>query len=706
MRCESAPLRILCGRSGKREGIPRLSLLLIGLCGLASYVTPLQGEERETVVIEAESLEEESPYGNTGSTTRIHPARESDMPHTMGRLLEREASVRVNRYGGRGSYNTLSIRGSNPNQTDLYIDGIPLTGASTGEVNLSDLNPDAFDTIEIFRSGDYAVSSIGGSVNLIPHQSGKECRHSRIGTLAGSYQTAGLGVEHCAGDDSFYTVRTKGEVSRQKYLFHNDNGTPLINRQDDSDDIRRNAWYREFFSTLYAGTRSGDTRIGFLLDSAYRENGIPGPVPRQTEKSERHHMRHTAGLTFDTRGLFIDALRVASRLYYTESRTKFFDPLQELNASRPDSRSLSQQYGIVLEPTLYLTDWYQTLRLYMTLQRERLREERRDRWDRYLESLPERIRDRAIIRLEDEIRLLEERLLFSFSGEYRYVRDLFHEKRSASGSDSPGQEKEKEPVTELRHYRVGAKFVAYRAKSTELYLRGGVGTASRTPLFLELFGDHGSILGNPDLVPERSRTVEGGTGVRLHFGTFLLSSELTLFRREIEEMILFVPNSQFTLRAENLDAAEISGAGWSTRATIFGHIRAHCNYTYQKAINRSEVTYLNGNYLPLHPLHELHGGLSWFDSRREVGMEANYVGATFRHRTNEATDYVPSRTLYNLFLSYRFGNSLYGEGGGDRDLRTWSLSAELINVFNKRVTDTNGYPLPGRSLYVSVAYAF
>ena len=88
-------------------------------------------------------------------------------------ILEREAGLKIRRFGGLGSYSTLSIRGSNANQVRIYVDGIPLNNSQGGEVNLSDLGFDNLEKIEIYKSGlssGFSNSAIGGTVNLLTNK--------------------------------------------------------------------------------------------------------------------------------------------------------------------------------------------------------------------------------------------------------------------------------------------------------------------------------------------------------------------------------------------------------------------------------------------------------------------------------------------------------------------------------------------------------
>ncbi len=164
-------------------------------------------------------------------------------------------------------------------------------------------------------------------------------------------------------------------------------------------------------------------------------------------------------------------------------------------------------------------------------------------------------------------------------------------------------------------------------------------------------------------------------------------------------MILFVPNSQFTLRPENVDAARIRGAELSGRVQAFDAVKVFGNYTYQRAINDSDVESLRGKYLPLRPLHEFSGGLALYNDHWESGIEGIYVGAVFRDRTNELPGWVAPRWLYNYYIRW----SLYGSHDKDRELL---VGLEIKNIQNRRVTDIVGYPLPGRAAYVTLSYKF
>ena len=120
--------------------------------------------------------------------------------------------------------------------------------------------------------------------------------------------------------------------------------------------------------------------------------------------------------------------------------------------------------------------------------------------------------------------------------------------------------------------------------------------------------------------------------------------------------------------------------------------RASGNYTFQSAIDQGEVSYWNGNALPLRPMHEAFGRLEYDPRGRwRAWTEANYVSGNYWDRANLYQ--VPDRRIYNLGATV----DVY-----QRDDAVLSLTLEGKNLSDQKIADVAGYPLPGRSVYFTV----
>src|SRR5690606_9117871 len=94
------------------------------LTGSAALAAPGgQSTGQQPIVVQADPIDTALERGRTGSASIVRMQGAGRPGETLPGVLEREASVRVDRFGGRGSYSTISLRGSNPNQVNVMLDG-------------------------------------------------------------------------------------------------------------------------------------------------------------------------------------------------------------------------------------------------------------------------------------------------------------------------------------------------------------------------------------------------------------------------------------------------------------------------------------------------------------------------------------------------------------------------------------------------------
>jgi len=341
--------------------------------------------------------------------------------------------------------------------------------------------------------------------------------------------------------------------------------------------------------------------------------------------------------------------------------------------------------------TLYLERWRQVVSLFLEGRYETFRN---------IDLLPEQRgqpanagplerRTSLTVALQDEIRLFEDRLSLRPILRYHLVHNDF------SGQPTFGMVRLTTPTMAQEDFLSPSLGVKYKLL-TWLDLKGNVGRFARVPTLFELFGDRGVTLGNPNLMSERGTNWDVGFTLEApSFGPIdRLFFEYAYFRSAVDDLIVFVQNSQATARAENIGAASITGHEMSWSATAWRHLRLFGNYTFQDAEDTSD-TFHRGNALPGRPRHELHQGFELFADVGKLVYEFDYIAKNFLRRANAPFfDVVDNRLLHNLSLTVLpWGKRL-------------KLTFEVKNITDNRVVDVRGFPLPGRSFFGTVEGRF
>lgn len=208
-------------------------------------------------------------------------------------------------------------------------------------------------------------------------------------------------------------------------------------------------------------------------------------------------------------------------------------------------------------------------------------------------------------------------------------------------------------------------------------LRASWGQGFRAPNFNELYspGFGGLFAGNPDLQPERSRTLEAGMELRPRSGQLV---SLSFYRTRVGDLVVFDGEnfSAANIARTRLDGAEleyrIDGAHWQTLVTG----------GWQRAQNRD-----TGAALLRRPARKLGTQLSYrFDNDALLGLDWRAVSA---------------RADFDGDLGGYARTDLRASAPLDRH---WRLEARLENLFNRNYALARGFATGGRNLAISVVW--
>jgi vitamin B12 transporter len=268
----------------KKRGIFSLVLLLaLSPLAAAQDITDL-GTAYELVIAETPLAESET---NTASSVSVITEQQIASYHaqTTAELIGKAIGTSFNSYGSLGSLQNVVIRGATSSKNLIYLDGVLLSSAHDGTVDLSIIPVDIIDHIEIIKSGPGNLgrtNAIGGMVNIITKQGAKTGTPFSLTLENGSYLPLAYGSADTRNYRSLvdsqkldlsYTAENLvatigGLTARNAYTY--DDGTDIRN-------LRENAQVNEAHGSVrYTQALSDALRFDTQNLFAYKNLGVPG----------------------------------------------------------------------------------------------------------------------------------------------------------------------------------------------------------------------------------------------------------------------------------------------------------------------------------------------------------------------------------------------------------------------------------------------
>jgi iron complex outermembrane receptor protein len=611
----------------------------------------------------------------TASVSELATGASGRAFETLAEVLSEAAGVRVQQYGGLGAFSTVSLRGAPAGQVAVFLDGYPLTSAAHGVVSLGDLPTTAIERIEVYRGLSplgLGAAAPGGAINLVT-PSAPELGELRLARGAfGTWEARGSAGGHHGPLSGLLHAGYQG--SRGDFRYPDDNGTPF-NPDDDSLSTRVNNRFDAATLLARLAWRPGPGwRVVAREDLFRKAQGVPGlgAVPAYASRLEFARALSQIEVARAGAGAAPGA-RVRAGL--ARERTRFLDPGAELGLGRHDTDDRVGGEDLALE-----LEWAQLPRgLALTaigsLRRERARSA--DAADGYPDPPPSR-RTTAGAAATVQWQPLGERVLVHAAVRRDRLDDQLH------WVEVGGLARASEVRRTLDAPQLGVRFAGPHG----LVLRSNWADARRAPDFLELFGNQGSVLGNPALRPERSRNWDaGGAWSRALPGGCAATIDLAHFASRSEDLVVYMRHSQSSVRAENISRARIDGDELSVRVDAPGGLGVTGGFTRMSTRDAGPVPFWHGRRLPLRPAAHGSVRLDWRRGAFRAVADLQYIGDDYLDRAN--LQRVPDRLLAGASLSFT---------PNDGRLR---LTVEGKNLGDDRVSDVGGFPLPGRALFAS-----
>lgn len=476
------------------------------------------------------------------------------------RVFERLPGVTLVRNGGLGGTASLFVRGADSQHTLVMIDGIRVADASltAGGFDFGNLMTGGVGRVELLRGSNSLVwgsDAIGGVMAVTSW----DFNGLQASAEYGSRDTFNAQVDAGLTGEG-YAVNLNGGFTRTDGISQFAGGT-------EPDGFRQ--WRAGGRARVDLTPQLTARLVGRFNDGKLDVDGFPAPDYVFADDAEYQKTREAAGLA----GLAWTGDKLSLDASYQISDTRrFYSYLDDGTGVYDGQTQRAQIMG-----TYRVT---QELRLDFGADRERSRIDIDDPY--YFTTLNKRAT------------LSSGHALFGYYGNaLTLAAGLRYDDHSRFGSA----------------WTFGAngsvRIVA------QLRARASYGEGFKAPSLYQLFSGYG----NPDLVPERSRSYDAGLEWGKRNGG--LFAAVTAFRRDSRNLIDFVSCTSGPLCGngfgyyDNVGKARATGVELELGAQVSPRLRAQAVYTYVRTENRTPGSVNEGNDLARRPRNAVTVSLDW-----------------------------------------------------------------------------------------------
>lgn len=569
----------------------------------------------------------------------------------------------------------ISLRGSSPRAVHVYLDGIPLNDAGTGEAEISRIDPDHLEAIEIDFEG------IGGEVNFLTKNAISSVGEERNLTVSCGYGGTNryeMDIQAEGVTGSFSGVVFIDRLTEDgDFLYRLDNGTE--HRRINNHESRTS-------SIGKVGYQSGalSTNCGVYYESSKR--GVPGLISTEpTPEAASTTNRLSSSLT--GRGV-IGRIGWNMNAYVSDYSGRFINPGEQYNPETgrivryraEDNIQNGLRYG--LRTGLDIPGRTYSYRAGYSLQ-----------IDEYIGK--DKLRETVTVGgvgLGDARRTVHSvdigtAARFHHSGITWHVNPaleaqwIIDDEANGYSAISPGA-----TLTVEKQYNI-----------VNIGLNAGWGRSIMAPPFNAIFTVESMFaVGNQDLKPEKGESWNLGISlVSAHYSTVKWRLETSLFNHRTNNLIIWRRNSFGKYFPSNVARTKNTGVELNAQIQPFGgFISLTGSYIYNNPRNDTPGDINRGNLLPLISRHI--GSLGVVSQFRELNVSLRSRWISRRYSTESNQDPISTADMaLDPYSIYDFACSRTFKVF-NMDI-TLEMAVDNLSDSSYRIVERS--PMPGRTLF-------
>ena len=593
--------------------------LAVSLTGFQPASVPCATAQPARIVLDVAPIEEtvvvtatrtDAPAGQVGASVTVFTAEDIERRQRppVAELLRSSPGAMVVRTGTPGAVTSLFVRGGESNYNKVLLDGIPLNEPG-GTFNFSNLTSEGLDRVEIVRGAQSALFGSDAMASVVQLVSKRADRRGGPPQVSLSFEGGTYGTVRGGG-------LVSGSTGRLDYALGATGST--------TDNLAPNSAFDNTTLLANAGiSLTGTATLRFVGRGEIERVGTPGATAFGRPDLDAFFKRHdgVGGVTFDQ-----------------QLNAKF-----RQRATYSLSVSNQQSTNLVLDPPY--TPSYQGRQAPFQFS------------DFRFDSLTNLQRHHASYQADWRLandathgnQLLT--LLADWDGERAELTDRLAGAVTRPARDNVGWSVEHQAlwprifVTAGGRVERNANFgtaavprasiavVAHESRgslgATTVHANAGLGI--KEPTVLQSFSLSPFFMGNPDLLPERSRTVEAGVEQRLAADRVKLT--LTWFDNEYRNLINLRTTNPATFAAEffNIGLTRARGLESGFEVAPTGQLRGRAGYTFLDSevvdsTSPNSAVLKSGQWLFRRPRHSGYAGVTWRDTRLTIDLNGVFIG--------------------------------------------------------------------------------
>lgn len=656
------------------ESLPGTNMnRLYTIASLLCLATSVSAQIKQDSVYQVPAIVIDSPevsVTNTGETpaATIKQDQINATPsQSVGEASKYFPGVLVKDYGGLGGLKTVSVRGLGAEHTAVFWDGIAVSAAQSGQVDLGKTPVVGLKQIKLVKalsSDPLASASAYASPANIELTSALEVDSATlkgtIGLQYGSYDYW-QGQVHL-----LYQVSDNTVVGFNGRFLNVEGNYPYVYANGQEEQQGNRLHNQVYAHALEGNVRSSINEYWDLKAKVfYSKNNteLPGAVVFYNPSSDQSQLTEN-GFGQVALGYLRDKWQFKYRTKLGHQFLNYKDGfylnqdggIDDVYRQNQYFNSIAASYQFVPSSFLYIAS-----DLHWNTLRSNLQEM----------PSPNRITSLSVVGLKGRHGSFSwnANTLFTHYNEKNENGDLL--KRSTPGLAPT----------------IGLKYHIF----CSLMLRASYKLAYRIPSFNELYYVR---VGNPDLENEKAHLWNGGIVYSKYLEGFLKYASMSadVFYQQIDNKIIAIPTQNlFIWSMQNIGQVESSGvdvsANVTTKSTKVGAFSCTMNYTYQRAIDVSNPAASNyREQIPYVPIESGSTLLQWSCGTVSLGYAAVYSGFRYAMAENTSDNIVNAWAQHDVTLAWKHDWKKVG----------LTLKGEVLNITDKNYDVIRYYPMPGR----------